>query len=93
MLVVQSHIIGKHIQRPVIRKGLWNGHKIAGFFCALRLWVEHIVLGDKMACARMQRAGKEGARDEVYQGLTASKTQEKVIEEQLGDDIEEVNPS
>lgn len=46
-----------------------------------------------MACAGMQRAGKEGAHDEVCQGLTANKTQEKVIEEQLGDDIEEVDPS
>ena len=46
-----------------------------------------------MACARMQRAGKEGAHDKVCQGLTASKTQEDIVEEQLGDDVEEVDPS
>lgn len=80
VLVVQTHVVSKYIQWPVIRIGLRNGYKIAGFFCALRLWIEHIVLGDEMACTRMQRAGKKGAHDQVCQGPAASIVQENVVE-------------
>ena len=49
------------------------------------------MLGNKVACTRMQRAGKERAHDQVYKSSAASIAQENVIEGELGDDIEEVD--
>lgn len=80
VLVVQTHVVGKHVQWSVIREGLWNRHEVVGFFCAFRLWVEHIMLGDEMACTRMQRAGQKRAHDQVCQGSATCVPQEKVIE-------------
>ena len=80
MLVVQTDVVGKQVQGPVIGEGLWNGYEFAGFICAFWLWVEHVVFGDEMACTRMQRAGKKGAHDQVCQSSAASIPQEKVIE-------------
>ena len=91
MLVMQTHVVGKHVQRPVVGEGLWNGYKVAGFNCAFRLWVKNIVLGDEMARTRMQRARKKGAHDQVYQRSAASVPQKKVIEGELSDDVEEVD--
>ncbi len=49
------------------------------------------MFGDEVACTRMQRACKKGAHDQVYQGLAAGIPQEKGIEQNLDDDVEEVN--
>lgn len=91
VLVVQAHVVSEHVQWPVIRKGFWDGYKVAGFSRTFRLWVEHIMLGNKVACTRMQRAGKERAHDQVHKSSAASIAQENVIEGELGDDIEEVD--
>lgn len=53
VLVVQTDVVGKQIQRPVIGEGLWNRYEVAGVFCAFWLWVEHVMFGDEMACTRM----------------------------------------
>lgn len=54
VLIVQTDVVGKQVERPVIGEGFWNGYEVAGFMRAFGLRVEDIVLGDEVACTRMQ---------------------------------------
>lgn len=48
------------------------------------------MLCDEVPGARMQGSSKEGACDEVYQRVYARVFHEEVVEEDLGEDVEEV---
>lgn len=72
VLVVQPNIVGKEVERAVVREGLWWRRAILG--CVLGRGssvVEDVVLGDEVACAGVERAGEEGGEDEVFHGLPA----------------------
>lgn len=49
------------------------------------------MLGDEMARARVQRASEERRKDHVVQGVRRSQANEKVVEERLRADIDEVD--
>lgn len=58
--------------------------------CLLLEPVPKVVLGDEVASAGVQGAGKEGRGNEIDEGADAEGTDEHVVEHELDDDVEEV---
>lgn len=50
VLVVQADVIRQDIQRPVVREGFRYRRYDRKIFCALRLFLENVMLGDEMSC-------------------------------------------
>lgn len=60
-------------------------------FCAAALHPgEEVVLGDKVAGAGMERAGEEGAEEEIEYWLegTTAELGEGIVEGELGDEVQ-----
>lgn len=60
MLIMQTHVVCKEVQRSIIAEGLGDLHACLGVFGGCGLFLEDVVLGDEMPCAGVQRACKEG---------------------------------
>ncbi len=54
MLIMQPHIVGEHIQWPVVGKRLRHRHQTAGVLRALGLLVEHVMLRNEVSSTRVQ---------------------------------------
>lgn len=50
-----------------------------------------VVFGDEVACDRVQRAGEEGAQDEIAEGFASDVLYEQVVDCELHEDVEGVN--
>jgi len=81
MLIMQSHIVRQEIEWAIIRERLWDrdGHIAwpGGLFQGRA--VEDVVFGDEVARTRVQGAGQEGAKDEVYEGVWGGVRDEEVV--------------
>ena len=78
MLVVIPDIVREEVERAVI---------------GVRLLVEavpDIVLGDEVACSRVERTGEERGEEEVKEGARAEATDEKVVKDELDGYVDEV---
>lgn len=91
MLVVQAHVVGEDIQRAVVREGLWEQSIRPRILRAGGQFLEHVMLGDEVARARVQAARQETAQDQVVEGVGRGGFYEDEVEEDLGGDVEEVD--
>lgn len=99
VLVVQADVVREQVQRAVVRERL----RRRGEFSFLALFVrllqgarvlgEDVMLGDEVACDWVQRAGEEGAQDEVAEGFATYVLYEEVIDNELYGDVEGVDAS
>jgi hypothetical protein len=49
------------------------------------------VLGDKVPCARMQRAGEKRRKDQVSEGGTCACAHKEIVKCELGQNVDEVD--
>lgn len=89
MLVMQTHIIGQKIQRPVVRICFGYRNRRPFLECPRPL-LENVVLGDKMACTGVQRASEKRAREKVCKGTCTNASDQKQIKEDLHSQIEDM---
>ena len=52
---------------------------------------EDVVLGDEVACNRVERAGEERAQDEVAERFAAHVLHEEIVDNELHENVEGVN--
>jgi len=91
VLVMQTHVIREEVQRAVVGEGfrdLGPGERVLG---RGRLALEDVVLGDEVAGGGMQRAGEEGAEDQIVEGIRTAELDEHVVEEDLRADVDEMD--
>lgn len=70
MLVMQTHVVGKDIERSIVRERLRKWDPVLRVPCCGGLLLENVVLGDEVARTGVQRAGQERAQKQVYQRLS-----------------------
>lgn len=83
MLIVETNVVGEHVQSTVVGEGFGDRDALVGERGGRR-GVEDVMLGDKMACTGVQRASEEGGHDEVPDGVCAEGTDKDDIEDDLG---------
>lgn len=76
--VKKAYIVREDVQRAVITE------------CLLLHAVPEVVLGDEVARARVQAPGEEAAGDKVDERPRAEGRDERVVEDELDDDVENV---
>lgn len=97
VLVVQAHVVGQHVQNAVVGECLWRRRQLGllalliGFLQRTRMLCENVMLGNEVACDRVQGAGEERAQDEVAERLSADVLHEKVVDCELHKDVESVD--
>lgn len=91
VLVVQADVVREEVEDAVVRVRLGDGNLVRGVRCGLLGLLEDVVLGDEVAGAGVQRAGKEAAENQVGQCLAACEVHEGVVEGQLDNDVEQVD--
>ena len=85
---MQTHIVGQHVERAVVRKSLWHRRQRRYALRVGRLLLENVVLGDEVPCTWMQGSREEGAHDEIPQCVRAGVLHEEIIKGHLGNDVE-----
>ena len=97
VLVVQTDVVREQIQHAVVRESLRRRRKL-GFLALLvgllqraRVLCEDVVLGDEVASDGVQRAGEEGAQDEITERFAANVLHEEVVYRELHEDVESVD--
>ena len=91
VLVVQADVVREEVEGAIVRVRLGQRYLVRRVGGVLVRLLEDVVLGDKVACAGVQRPSEEAAQDQVTQRPTSSKLHESIVESELCDDIEEVN--
>lgn len=94
VLVVQADVVREQVQHAIVRERLRRRRKL-GFLALLvgllqraRVLREDVVLGDEVAGNGVQRAGEEGAQDEVAERFAADVLHEEVVDGELHEDVE-----
>lgn len=91
MLIMQSNIISKNIQPPIITIRLRHHGSTQRIFGFSRLFAKDVVLGDEVPSTGVQRAGEKGGEDQVVEGLQGAGGNEDVVEEELDADVDDVD--
>jgi len=91
VLVVQTDVVGEEVERSVVRVGLGKWDLVGGVRRVLLGLLENVVLGDEVACARMERSGEKAAHDQVAQCPSSCESNEREVESQLYNDVEKVD--
>lgn len=94
VFVMQANIVGQDVEGTIVRVGLGKGDLVGGVGGVggiLGGLLKDVVLGDEVAGAGVQRAGEEGAQDEVGKCAAAGKMNQDIVEGELDDNVEEVD--
>ena len=91
MFVMQAHIISQKVQRAIVGECLRDRRQFGRVPSVRGLFLEHVMLRDEMRRARVQRAGQEGTHDQVHQRVRAEPADYGGVEDDLGDDVEDVD--
>lgn len=93
VLVVITNIVGQDVERTVVTVRLGNGYLVFRIGCFGGHGLVHVVLGDEVACGRMEGSGQEGREEEVQEGIPRLQSgDENVVEEELDDKVEKMDP-
>lgn len=90
VLVMVTDVVCQCVERSVVRKGFRDGDLESVPIDWLRL-LEDVVFGNEVACAGVQGPGQEGTHDQIPKGIAAHGLHQRVIEGELGGDIEGVD--
>jgi hypothetical protein len=91
VLVVQSNVVREEVEHAVVRVCLRDRDLVRCVQSVLVGLLEYVVLCDEVSGTRVQRACQEAAQDHVSDRLSTNEPYERVIEDELGDDVEQVN--
>lgn len=93
MLIVVTHIVREYVQRAVVAVRLGNWHAVVRVGRLGRDGLVDVVLGDEVACGRVQAAGEEGREEEVEERLPGvGGLDEEGVEGELHGEVDEVHP-
>lgn len=93
VLVVVSDIVGKNVERTIVRKGLRERDLVVGVALSGGNGLVYIVLGDEVASQGVQAASQEGREQKVEKSVVRSGADQDDIERDLNKDVESVNLS
>lgn len=98
MFVMQSHVIGKPVQRAVIRKSFRDRDFVFRVASFRRDLFVDVVLCDEVPRCGMKGAGEETAEKEIKKGVKREKRvreekDEGVVDTELDEQVEPVYPS
>lgn len=91
VLVVESDIVCEEVEDAVVGVCLRDWDLVRWVRGVLGRLLKDVMLGDEVACTGMERASQEAAQDQVSDRFSADKLDECIVEEELGDDVEEVD--
>lgn len=93
MFVVVAYIVGEHVQRAVVAVGLGDRHAIVRVVGLRGDGLVDVVLGNEVACGRVQAAREEGREQQVEERLPGvGGFDEDRVEGELYGEVDEVHP-
>jgi hypothetical protein len=94
VLVVQTDVVGEPVQWAVVGEGLRDGDVVLGVALLGSDALVDVVLGDEVACERVQATGEEAGQEEIENWLDrrAREEVEGQVEGKLHNDVEVVDP-
>lgn len=91
VLVVVSDVVGKNVERTIVRKCLRKRDLVVGVALSGGNGLVYVVLGDKVASQGVQAASQEGREQQVEKGVVGSITDQDDVKRSLNKDVEGVN--
>lgn len=88
MFVVQPNVVGEKVEYAIVGVCFRDGDLVRLVQRLLVGLLEYVVLSDEVSCAWVQRPCQEAAQNHVSKCLPANKLYERIIEDDLSDDVE-----
>jgi hypothetical protein len=93
VLVVKTDIVGEPVERSIVGEGLGHGDLVLGIASRGGDGLVDVVLSDEVAGQGVQTSGEEGREQQVEERVDRGVLEEKKIERDLNNDVEEVDLS
>lgn len=92
VLVVVADVVGKPVERAVVRVCLGDGDLVGGVTLGGSDGVVDVVLGDEVTGQRVQATGQEGREQQVEQGVRGDVVEKQGVEAKLDGQVQVVDP-
>lgn len=93
VLIVVAHVVCEYVQRAVVAVCLGDRHAIVRVLGLRGDGLVDVVLGNEVACSRVQATGEEGRKEEVEKRLPGiGDFNEDSVEDELNGEVDEMHP-